>query len=197
MKPIMILFSNSLAVSIYLNIDNVLLGFMNGGYSVGLYSVSVKIYTILKQLVASIYNVTITRLTDYLSNNRNDEYSELLNDVINKIIFLSIPITVGIICVAREIVYILAGNEYIGATLSLQILSIAIFFAVIGGALANCVNLPNKKENKNLIGTSLSALINLLLNFIAIPIIGINGAAITTLIAEFSICLYLWATMGV
>lgn len=195
-KSIMILFSNSLAVSIYLNIDNVLLGFMKGDCHVGLYSVSVKIYSILKQLVAAIYNVTITRMTDYLTLGRTDEYKKLLNNVVNKIIFGAIPITAGIVCTSEEIIRVVAGEEYIGATTSLKILALAILFAVLGGALASCVNLPNKEEIKNLKGTIWSAIINLFLNFIAIPIIGIEGAAITTLIAEIFVCFYLWATMG-
>ena len=191
----MILFSNSLAVSVYSSIDNVMLGFMRGEYEVGLYSVSVKVYTILKQLVASIYNVTITRLTQYLILDQEDEYKKLLNDILNNLIFFSIPIVAGIICTAPEIISFLAGAEYMKATRSLQILSVAIFFAVLGGALANCVNLPNKKEGTNLIGTSLSAIVNFTINLIAVPLFGINGAAFTTLLAELFVFIYLLFSM--
>lgn len=62
-KPIMVLFSNNLAVSIYVNSDMTMLGWMIGDYYVGLYSVAVKIYTILKQLLAALYNVMIARLS--------------------------------------------------------------------------------------------------------------------------------------
>lgn len=209
LKPILIMFSNSMAVSVYLNVDNVMLGLVRGECAVGLYSVSVKVYTILKQLVASIYNVTITRLTHYLSSENLNAYKKLLNDVLNNLIFLSIPIVAGIMCTAPKIILVLAGSEYIQATLSLRILAVAIFFAVLGGALANCVNFPNKRESKNLVGTSLSAIINLLLNMVAIPIVGINGAALTTLVAELLVFLYLlfsikefwsyfdWRTIGI
>lgn len=194
-KPIIILFSNSLAVTVYSNIDNVIIGFVKGEYFVGLYSVAVKVYTIMKQVVASVYSVTVTRLTDYLASDKIDEYKNLLNDVINTLILMAFPITAGIICTSREIVIILSGEEYVDASPALSILSVTILFAVIGGTLANCVNLPNKREKTNLIGTVISALINLGLNMIVIPYWGISGAALTTLIAEVFVCFFLIFTM--
>lgn len=194
-KPIMILFSNSLAVSIYLNIDNVMLGFFKGEYYVGIYAVSVKVYSILKQVVASIYTVTVTRLTEYIVNEEYDQYKKLLNDVINNIIVIAIPVTIGLLCVADEIIYLLAGKEYITASSPLKILSVAIIFAVMGGALAYCINLPNQNEKINLISTVISAIVNMALNFIAIPVIGVNGAAFTTLASEVVVCIILVMTM--
>ena len=118
-----------------------------------------------------------------------------MNDVINNLIFVSVPIVSGIICTAKEIILVLAGKEYIVATKSLKILSCAIMFAVLGGALANCVNLPNKREGKNLKATILSALLNLGLNIVVIPFWGIEGTALTTLLAEIFVCVYLLMTM--
>lgn len=68
--PIIVLFSNSLAVSVYLNSDSLMIGWMIGEFSVGIYSVSVKIYTILKQLVASVYNVAVTRISEFVSQKK-------------------------------------------------------------------------------------------------------------------------------
>ena len=191
LKPIMILFSNSLAVSIYLNIDNVLLGIMKGEYFVGIYSVAVKIYTILKQIVAAIYTVTVTRLTEYASSKKFREFEILLNDVINNIILISIPITFGIILTSKSIIHLLAGKSYSAAYWPMNILVLTVFFAIIGGALAYCVNLPFKREAKNLKSTIISAAINLLLNLIFIPMWGASGAAFTTLVSEFSVCIIL------
>lgn len=195
LKPIMILFSNSLAVSIYLNVDNVILGIIKGEYFVGIYSVAVKIYTILKQIVAAIYTVTVTRLTEYVSNSKFSDFEKLLNNVINSVIFISIPITFGIILTSKSIVSILAGKSYYDAYIPMNILVIAIIFAIIGGALAYCVNLPFKRESKNLKATIICALINLFSNFIAIPLWGVAGAALTTLISEFFVCVILFIGM--
>lgn len=190
-KPVLILFSNSLAVTIYSSVDNLLLGYLRGDYFVGLYSVSVKIYSILKQVVAATYMVTVTRLTEYISQRKEQQYSELLNSIINNIILLCVPVTIGLICISDSVVFILAGENYLPTVTALRVLSLAIIFSVLGGALAYCVNLPHHNEKKNLICTSFSAIENLVLNLWFIPNYGVNGAAITTLISEFSVFLVL------
>ena len=50
--PILILFANSLATTIYVNSDTTILGFLSSDYYVGIYSVSTKIYILVKQLLA-------------------------------------------------------------------------------------------------------------------------------------------------
>lgn len=184
-RPIMVLFSNNLAVSIYVNSDMTMLGWMIGDYYVGLYSVAVKIYTIIKQLLAALYNVMIARLSYYYAQEQLEKFKSLLNNAINAIIFLTVPATCGLICISREVILVISGKSYIEATTCLQILSIALFFAMLGGVFSNCVNLPLKRERINLIATSISAAVNIGLNIFLIPIFHHNAAAFTTLISEF------------
>ena len=47
-----------------------------------------------------------------------------------------------------------------------------------------CVLIPIKKESVVFKATVISAIVNIALNFILIPLLGINAAAITTIIAE-------------
>ncbi len=187
-KPILILFSNSLAVNIYLNSDKVMLGWIAGDHHVGIYSLAVTIYSVIKQLVAAVYSVTVTRLTEYLAHQRRENYRTLLNSVINNIIMVSVPLTVGMIAVAKGVTLLLFGAEYLEAVLPLQILSVTVLFAVSGGALAYCVNLPMKREKWNLVATAISAAVNILCNLFAIPAWKAVGAALTTLLAEAMVC---------
>lgn len=53
LKPILILFAQVVAVNIYTNLDNVMLGFMKTDVDVGLYAAAVKVKTILTSLVTS------------------------------------------------------------------------------------------------------------------------------------------------
>ena len=54
LKPILILFAQVVAVNIYTNLDNVMLGFMKTDVDVGLYAAAVKVKTILTSLVTSL-----------------------------------------------------------------------------------------------------------------------------------------------
>lgn len=191
LKPILVLFSNNLAVSIYVNSDTTMLGWMVGDYYVGLYSVAVRIYTVIKQLLAALYNVMIARLSFYYAQGNIDKFKELLNNAINAIVVMAIPATCGLICVAREVILVISGRDYLPATLSLQILSAAFFFAIMGGLLANCINLPLKREKMNLIATSISAVVNIGFNVVLIPKFYQNAAAFTTFLSEFTVSMIL------
>ncbi|MCE2244176.1 oligosaccharide flippase family protein, partial [Streptococcus thermophilus] len=50
-KPIMVLFSGGLVISIYANSDMLILEWFKGAYYVGLYAVAARVYTILKNLL--------------------------------------------------------------------------------------------------------------------------------------------------
>lgn len=70
------------------------------------------------------------------------------------------------------------------ASLSLSILSIAMIFNLFAYLLGYCVLIPNRKEKYFFVATAISAIVNIMLNFILIPKYMQNAAAVTTLIAE-------------
>ena len=164
---------------------------MCSDYFVGIYALSVKVYSVSKQLIASVYSVTITRLTSYYSEGKIEDYKKLLNNVINNILIITIPITFGLIVVSKEVVLLLGGIEYIESLKSLIVLTLSILFAVLGGAFAYCINLPMGKEKNNLVATVISAIENFVLNFVFIYYWKANGAAVTTLLSELTVLLVL------
>ena len=175
---LLVLFSNALAVSIYVNFDTTMLGWIKGDYQVGLYSASTKIYSIVKGIMIAIYSVVIPRLSVYRGNNDEEGFRNLYMKLWSYLALVLIPAGIGLAMLSREIIIVVGGISYKDAYLSLIILSFALI--TIG------------REKENLLCTILSALINCGLNFIAIPFFGLNGAAFTTLIAEgfvFFFCL--------
>ena len=58
----MIIFSTSVAITVYVSSDTTMLGFMTNDYQVGLYGTAVKIYTIIKNILAAILMVLIVKL---------------------------------------------------------------------------------------------------------------------------------------
>ncbi len=191
LRPVLVFFSNSLAVSIYLNSDTTMLGWMIGNYQVGLYTVAVKIYTTIRTVIAAAYNVAVARMARYSAEDNLVNFKKLLNKIINIVIFISIPTTMGLFCLSDNIIILLSGESYLEAGDSLRILAFAFLFAILGGVLAYCVNIPLKKEKRVLSATIISAVENIVLNVFIIPRYGIEGTAFTTLIAEMTVFLVL------
>lgn len=191
LKSSLIFFANSMAVSIYVSADTTMLGWISGDYYVGIYAVSVKVYNIIKTLLASMYIVAIPRLSFYSGNSQMEEFKTLYSKLLMYIALLVMPCVAGLISLSREIVLIVGGKEYSEANISLIILSIGLIFAIFGGMVSNCLNVPLRREMITMKATIISAAVNVVLNIFFIPMLRQNGAAITTVISEvlvFAIC---------
>ena len=182
--PILILFANSIAMTIYINSDVTILGLISGSYHVGLYSVSTKVYTMLKSLLGALIVVSIPRLSSYIGTGNEREYSETASTILNSLITLAVPVMVGTFALSDKIVFLLSGKDFSPATTSLQILSIALLFSIFSWFYTSCVLIVNKEDKSVLKATTFAALANIILNVLLIPYFNQNAAAFTTALAE-------------
>ncbi len=188
-KPILLLFCSTLAIQIYVKSDITVLGFLRSDADVGIYTAASKIYTIVKALLNAVIMVAIPRLSYYLGKNDSDGYNKLLNKLRDSLFALVIPCVVGCFCLSKEIIYLIGGETYESGYLPLSILCFALGFAVLGCYYAQGVLIANRDERTFMIATIISALVNIGLNIVLIPKMGMSGAAVTTVIAEVLICL--------
>lgn len=193
-KEMLIFFANNLAIQIFVNVDMTMLGLYTSDFYTGIYAVAVKIYNVIKVMVAAVFTVCIPRLTSYWNSDKKDMYKTLLQSVTDVCTLLVFPAVVGLICLARPIVLIISGQEFEQSITSLSILSIAIIGSIYSGVLTNCINLPMKREINTLKGTSLAAVVNLILNIGIIPQFKEVGAAVTTIVAEFTVAIFVLFT---
>lgn len=184
LPPIVLFFSMILAQQIYVNSDITILGLVKGDFEVGLYSTSVKVYNIVNSIIASVSTVVWPQIAEAYKKHSQQDVNRLAKYSLNFILVFGLPCIVGINMVARELILMIAGEEYVGATMSLQILTIALFFSFIGGWLGSTNYLPNGRESICLFSSTCAAITNLVLNLITIPLWGLNAAATTTVIAE-------------
>lgn len=189
-KPVIILFANRIATTIYVCADTTMLGIMSGDATVGLYSIAAKIYGVMKNLLVSMYSVTIPRIAYYWGKGEITCLRNVYSKLLSNLIIILLPASIGIICIANEIIFFMGGEEYSDAVLTLQILSVALVGAILGGAVTYCLNIPIGLEKYNLMATIISAIINIGLNVFIIPVFKQNGAAFTTAVSEFFVLLF-------
>lgn len=184
LKPIIILFATSATVTLYVSSDVTILGFLCDDYTVGIYSVSIKVYSIIKTMLSSILVVSVPRLSALLGEDDKISFNATADDIYKTLITLVLPVIVGIIVLKKEIVLLLSSEEYLSATSALALLSVALFFCMGAWFWGQCILVPFKMENTLFKVTIVSALVNIILNFALIPLWKENAAAITTIIAE-------------
>lgn len=187
--PILILFAAGIANMIYVNSDITLLGLMKNNYVVGIYSVSSKVYSLIKTLISALLIVTIPRLALLFGSNRIKEYKNILFNLTNTLVVLALPVSIGLFMLAKEVVLIISGPNYLRAVDSLRILCFAYIFSILSWILSDCVLIPAKREKKVLNSMVFSAMLNIIFNIVLIPLWNENAAAISTVLAEM--CMFI------
>lgn len=192
LKYSIVFFSSSIASSIYSNIDTTMLGIMCSDYHVGIYSVAVKMYTMIKSVLTAITSVTMPRLTYYRSQNMEKEFNLLISKLFKTMITFLLPVVVGLNMVAEEVIVLFCGDGFDEAKTALSILSFAILFSIFATVTNGCVLIPSKQEKRVLTTTVSAAVVNFITNLVAVPIFKQNGAAFTTALAECVVLMISW-----
>lgn len=185
LKPIFIFFATSVAISVYTNLDTVMLGFMTDDTQTGLYGASVKVKNLLTGVVSSLGNVLLPRLSLYVSNQESDKFYETLSKVLNFLLLISLPLTIYFVFYSRTSILLFSGVEYEGATLPMQLLMPTVFLIAISGLTGNQMLVPLGRERVVMTSVICGALVDFGLNWLFIPKWGAAGAAAATLVAEF------------
>lgn len=186
MGPIMILFAANVASLIYVSSDITLLGLMKNNYIVGIYSISSRVYAIVKNVLSAMLLVTVPRLAMLYGKRRFSKYKNLLERLTNLLVLLTLPAMIGLIMLSKQVILIIAGNHFLRSIISLRILTIAYIFAILAWILSDCVLIPAKREKCVLYSMTISAILNIVFNILFIPFLAENAAALSTVLSELS-----------
>lgn len=180
LKPMLLLFFANITTAIFLNSDQTMLGFFTSDYYVGIYSVAVKIYSIVKSIFTAILLVIVPRISGMDSENADD----LANRVFSFFLMILFPLTIGTFALSGNIIYLLGGEAFWEGVSSLRILSISIFCSGLASFVTYIYVVPRAKDKLLLYSSVISAFVNVALNLFMIPLFKHNGAAITTVVSE-------------
>ena len=175
-----LIFSGTMIV-IYMKIDQVMLGFLLGDAQVGLYSVSVKLTEIFYFLPGAIM---ISLFPSLITSKKisKEVYHSRLQKLFDFMTWVPFVIILPIFVLSSFLVFFLYGPEYVLAGPALAISIWALFAVFVKEAVSNY--LINENLTKIVFVTAfLGAVSNVVLNLILIPLYGINGAALATVIS--------------
>lgn len=182
-KPVLLLFFTTLSTVIYVNSDMTMLGWMCGTEQVGYYTVACKMYNVVKSALSAVIAAFTTRLA-YLYSREFEKYRGLFRYGVDLLLTISIPLAIGSFLFSEDIIIVLSDRDYLIAENSMKILFVSIIFATLGHLYSSSGLLLMGKEKVMLISTSVGALINVILNWLLIPVYGCLGAAFSTLVTE-------------
>ena len=184
LKPIIVFFAMSAAISVYTNLDIVMLGFMRGAVDVGYYNAAIKVKTLLVALITSLGAVLLPRLSYFFEQKNTEEFERIIVKAFNFVLVLGVGVTVYFTVFAGETILLLNGKEFEGAVIPMMWLMPTVLFIGLSNVTGIQVLTPTGNERKVLYSIIIGAITDFLLNLALIPNYGASGAAFATMVAE-------------
>ncbi|MDR1629900.1 MAG: oligosaccharide flippase family protein [Oscillospiraceae bacterium] len=160
---------------------------MVGTSEAGIYSYIFTLCTILFIVGNSFENAWTPWVFLTLKENKEDDVRKASK---NYIAFFSL-LTIGFMCVMPEVTKLVAGEEYWGGINLIVPLSLGNYFIFLYTLPAN-IEYYHKKTAYISAGTVLTAIINILLNYVFIKIFGYKSAAYTTMVSYILLFVFHW-----
>ena len=169
------------AAVVYLKIDIVMIGALLGDESVGIYAIAARFseiwYFIPTAIVTSLFPML-------LKAKKSDkfEYEIKLQKIFSLLFWMAMFIAILVQLIAEPLIDFLYGKEFLMAS-SILVIHIWAGLFVFMRALFSKWIIAERLLYFSLLSQGSGAVVNIALNYILIPIYGIKGAAITTLIS--------------
>ncbi len=175
-------------VQVYSYTDNIMLGFFRSEEEVGFYSAAYKIVMAVV-LIGVVYHRVVYPSLSRLFHESKEKMDGLLFHSIKLMVVVGIPLVVGFVLLAPDLIRLLYKQGSDPSILLFQILMFKVPLMWVNGLVANAV-LASNQEKRYLLSVSIGAGTNFVLNLILIPLWGMKGAAIATILSECAVFFY-------
>ena len=184
-KPALEIFLLNVIVSIYINLDSVMLGFMKDNADVGYYTAATQIVRALCGFSVALGAVVLPRLANYYHEREMVLFRNLTKDALSFSMVVLIPLCAMLMITAPVLILVFCGSAYGPTVQTIRLLAPIMIFLGISGIMGTKVLYAMDCQRIVIICTALGAVSNFVLNLVLIPQFSHYGAAFASLVAEF------------
>jgi len=178
---------------VYSYIDSILLSKLAGDIAVGWYSIPYKITYAFQFMPLALVAALYPKFSEYFITDKK-RLAFVFERAIKYLMVIVFPITIGIGILSRDIILSLYTAEYMNSILPLQILLAGLVFSYVSFPIGAFLNACNRQVTQTVI-VFFVMVINIILNLILIPRIGVVGAAISALIGNLCLTVFGYSIM--
>ncbi|HBI25807.1 MAG: Polysaccharide biosynthesis protein [Candidatus Wolfebacteria bacterium GW2011_GWC2_39_22] len=171
-----------------LNTDSIMIGWFSNMSDVGYYSAGQRIAQIIFMVPALLTTALFPSFAKFALD--KERFARAIEKSLLMLLMLAIPMAIGGALLAKDIMYLVYGDQYLAGSLAFAIMCLTIISGFIAPVLGNAIFALNK-EKKLFTYVILGISGNFLFNLLLIPRFGIAGAALSTLINQTIITVYL------
>ena len=178
-----------------INVDIIMLGRMRSAAEIGFYAAGQRIVQVLYILPAIFASATFPTLSRLVSTKETDREISILEKMLALVLSITLPVVAGGIILGKPIIAVLYGSAYMPGALVFQTLLLTLLLIFPGTLLGNAL-IAHDKQKKAALPMAIAAISNVALNVLLIPLYGIVGAAIATVIVQALYITALWRVTG-
>lgn len=171
--------------SIYYSIDSVMLTNLVGNYATGIYTAASRLILVLT-IFYSVYGAVVFPLMSKFYENDAKLLLISFEKSIKYLMLILIPIATATMFYSLDIIQLIYGHEYDASSSVISILIWTVCLLFISGPSNNLLTASHKEVTVTKI-YAIAAIFNIVTNFILIPYLSYNGAAITTVLSDILI----------
>ncbi|KQR93541.1 hypothetical protein ASG01_10230 [Chryseobacterium sp. Leaf180] len=191
--PIFYIFFSRAAITLFLFLDTIFLGFLSDDEQVGYFSTALKITKIPIMIVSSLGVVLMPNLSGAFADKNLNHFRELIKKSISFVLATSIPIVFLFYSCSDYIITVFAGSKYTQASILIKILSPVIILIGLSTIFSQQILIPMKKDKQIMISVIGAIIACVFFDIYLISKFKAIGAAITNLIVEsivMLVCLF-------
>ncbi len=148
---------------------------------VGIYSFASKISAILKILVITPFSIAVIPYALSIAN--NDDFKTVFAKIIKYYVIILFSIGLIYLYFSKELVEIIASSSYLESWRYIAPLSLGHIFYGIYYAISVQLDIAEKTYYSTIV-VAISGIASLVLNYLLIPVMGINGSVLSNVIAN-------------
>ena len=152
-------------------------------------------------LAASISSVYYTKMSEYYSNSKKDEFLKLLESAIVVLMIITVPATLGVTTLSVPLIQLLFERGMFDTNSTMITASVLFFysFSLVGLSIRDVLNrafYAAKNTTTPMINAGISIVINIFLSLILSRYMGVKGLALATSIAVTISAIQLFITFN-
>ena len=188
-KPLFILFVPIIAMSVYRYMDKIMVKELSEVSELGWYENSEKIVELPLTLITTIGVVLLPKMSNIASSGQVKEANKYFNLSMKYSMIFAFGLSAGLMGIAPVFAPVFFGIDFRPCGQLIPLLAVTVVFLTISESIRSQFLVPNKKDNASIVATFSGAMVNLIVNFILIPVYGAKGAVIATIITEIIVAI--------
>lgn len=191
--PSLLLFIPTITTQIYLFVNKLMLGKIGQPTALGNFDYSDKIVKLVMAVVTATGTVMLPHVASKFSNGDVKGVRESLYHSFDFVTALAVPMMFGLMAVSIKFAPWFLGEKYAPAGQIIFFESPVILLIAWSNVTGTQYLMPVNRVNEYTISVSVGAVVNVIANFILIIPYSANGAAVASVISEFSVtAMQLW-----